>query len=814
MQPQGLTDEQAERLWAEGKGNTFESRHSKSTRKIIYENIFSGNNLIMLIVIGGLYAAFLSFADPRLLMDSAGIVMVFIVNSIVAIIQELRARTLLEKARLMLPQSVSVIRDGKKKEISQERVVKGDVLSVHRGDYVPVDGTILVSNSLEADESLLTGESLPIIKTEGDTVFSGSFCVSGSALFVAEKVGKNSLAASITDLARKYKFVTTPLQRNLNRIFIASFIIALIAVGVEIMFRHEELFTDVDFIRRIAAVILSLLPGGLIFFSTVTFAVGVWRVSRLGAVVQKLNAIESFSTVTTVCMDKTGTLTQNAITIHSISPTGDYSKEEAELLAGTFARLCNNPNATINALMGLTPDLDASLLYEMPFSSARKYSALQIRSRGKDRLLILGAPEILCADSEEILEILSEESKRGYRNVLIAETAQKIAPEYLSDALESKNIRPIAIISLQDPLREDAAEALELFKKQDIRLKILSGDHPESVYATVKASGWNIDRDDIIFGKKLDKLNEIEFEQTAHKYDIFARLSPEHKLRIIKALNKKNTRTAMIGDGVNDVPAIKEAALGIAMEEGSSMTKEISDIILLKNKFSLLPSIFAEGNNIISTVLLISELYLVKNIIVLLLSLLRTIGVTGFYDISLTPRKTALLTTAGVALPAYCIALWNSRTEPQRRFFKELFGALIFTLIGVSAALIFAEQITVRFYSDTLCPPCCHLHFDQGSNVVEEVVPFSVIVYSLIVNFVMITLPKNSIKAKEIIGAGIIITLLFSVFLWIPSDNWLTYFIHLFYEFTALPIVIMPVIFGSVAAGTIISWFLRRILRR
>ncbi|GAB1430320.1 HAD-IC family P-type ATPase [Ignavibacteria bacterium] len=808
---QGLTDAQASRLLADGKGNSFGKHHSKPTARIIFENTLSGNNVIMLVVIIGLYIAFIALGDPRLLMDSIGIVMVFVVNSVAAIIQELRARSLLEKARLMLPQSAVVLRGGIEKSIPQEEIVVGDIVVLRRGDFAPVDGKIISAASLEMDESLLTGESLPISKSINDEIFSGSFCVSGSALYLAEKVGDDSLAASITDLARKYKFVTTPLQRNLNRIFLASFAIALIAVAFEIAIRREELFGDVDFIRRIAAVVLSLLPGGLIFFSTVTFAIGVWRVSLLGALTQKLNAIESFSTITTVCMDKTGTLTQNAISIFSVSPINEFTLDEAQTLAGTFARLCTNPNATIKAIEKLPFDESAVMLDELAFSSARKYSAARISTGDRERVFVLGAPESLQLDNNSEVNRIIYGDMCGYRNVAFGECSPDVELNTLADDIQNIAVRAIAVISLQDPLRNDVQEALELFREQDIRLKILSGDHPDSVFATINAAGWNIKRDEVVTGVELDSSDEVKFDKLVRERDVFARLSPEHKLRILQSLNRSGARTAMIGDGVNDVPAIKEAALGIAMEEGSGMTKEISDIILLKNKFSLLPSIFSEGNNIVSTVLLISEIYLVKNFIVLFLSLLRTAGVSGFYDISLTPRKTALLTTAGVALPAYCIALWNGRTEPQRRFFRELFGALAITLAGFAVALVMAEKLTINLFRNIIS--ATHLPHQAGHNALlaEEVVPLAVIVYSLILNCVVITVPHNRANAKKIIVAGFAIAVVFSIFLWIPSDNIIARFVYFFYEFNALPVEIMPTLFGSVIVGALVSAALRKL---
>ncbi|MDW8467125.1 MAG: HAD-IC family P-type ATPase [Chloroherpetonaceae bacterium] len=660
---QGLSEEEVAARRRQGRINIARSPHTKSSREIFLENTLTIFNLINFGIIAFLFGVFFWSNDTRLLLDSVGIILVVVSNTAIAIVQEFRTRAILENTRLLLSREVTVVRDGKEMVIDPSEVVEGDVLKITRGEYAVVDGKVVASSALEMDESLLTGESLTIEKPVGTQLFSGSYCVAGSGYYLAERVGSSSYAARITALAREYKFVSTPLQRKIDRIFVWSFVIVLILALLEIAARAQAgALSDLEFIRRIVTVVVTLLPEGLVFFTTIVFATGVYRVMKLGAVVQKLNAIESFSTVEVVCLDKTGTLTENHLSLHDLYAfENGISEPNIKGLLSAYAFASSDSNATIQALRQL-PSKPSRVLSELPFSSARKFSALHLETEFGTFALALGGYEVLAKFLDEpnqraLDAILDTRNLRGYRNLLFAELQDGAALAALTNPNPDNKLKlkPLALISLSGAPRQDISEALKLFRENHIQLKILSGDTADSVQATLRDIGWHTTEADVMTGAEIDRTDAQTFSEKVRTKTVFARLSPEHKQRIIRELNKHH-RTAMIGDGVNDVPAVKEATLGIAMEEGSSITKEIADIVLLKNKFSLLPKIFEQGRLILNTVLAIAKLYLTKNLIVLLLEIL-TISLGALFP--LTPRRSALLSLLGVALPVYVITAFN-----------------------------------------------------------------------------------------------------------------------------------------------------------
>jgi cation-transporting ATPase E len=758
----GLSEAEVQERRREGRVNFSRSSHAKSTREIFLENTLTVFNLINFAIIAFLFGVFIWSEDTRLLLDSVGIITVVIANTAIAIVQEFRTRTILENTRLLLSRQVTAVREGKEVVLDPSEVVEGDVLKIHRGEYAVVDGRVLFSSGLEMDESLLTGESLTIEKPADTQLFSGSYCVAGMGYYVAERVGSSSYASRITALAREYKFVSTPLQKKIDKIFVWSFVIALGLVFVEILMRARSgSLSDLEFIRRIATVVTTLLPEGLVFFTTVVFAAGVYRVMKLGAVVQKLNAIESFSTIDVVCLDKTGTLTENHLSLHAFYAfENGISESDIKQLLGAFVHACSDSNATILALRHL-PRLQASVVAELPFNSARKFSALQLKTDLGEFSLLLGAHELLLPFLDEpnqrvLNRILEEKNLRGYRNLLFARLsdATPLSELALPNGLRDSRLKlkPLALVSLSGAVRSDAFDALKLFADHNIEIKILSGDSADSVQATLNDIGWKTTKADVITGAELDALDATTFAQRTQDRRVFARLSPEHKQRIIRELNR-HRRTAMIGDGVNDVPAVKEATLGIAMEEGSSITKEIADIVLLKNKFSLLPKIFEQGRLILNTVLSIAQLYLTKNLIVLLLEILTVLCGALF---PLTPRRSGLLSLLGVALPVYFITAFNMRTSPPRAFFTELFSFIAVSLIAFATASYLSQYLTQLLLAPTLLE--------------EKMAMTSALVIMCLGNFVYLSMRANAQKLTLFVWSSVVI-LLFYAFLAHTSWN-------------------------------------------
>lgn len=688
----GLTSQEVKDRIHKGLSNRYASHKTKTYREIIVENIFSLFNLITLSIIIFVIIFYIRNDDQRLLLDAIGIFFIAITNTAIALFQEIKSKKALDKVNLLLRREIIVIRDGKKQNIDQKDIVVDDIIEVLRGDQIVVDGKIITTKRLEIDESLLTGESHPIEKNKDDTVLSGSFCVSGSGFYKAEKVGIESHANKVTSLAKKFKFSITPLQKRINFILKILFGIALLLVLVEMLVYNLEsvhTYSFVDHIRKIATILISLVPQGLVLTASVTFAIGVYRISKIGAVVQKLNAIESFSNVEYVCMDKTGTLTENKLKVHSISPLdSNISIQEIETLLGTFAYNSTEQNATIRAIEHLPKYLDIKYVNELPFSSEIKMSILELEIDSEKRIFVFGAYDILLDKLEatqrnEANNLFLNTGLEIYRNLMFGEIKNidslNSVPKDLFDRII---ITPYCIVSITDTIRNDVLEAINLFQKNGIKFKILTGDSPEAVSAILKEIGWNVTINEMITGKQLDNLNESEFSETVFAKTLFARLNPEHKLKIIKTFKKHKKHTAMIGDGVNDLPAIKQADIGIAMEEGSAITKEVADIVLLKNKFSLLPEIFNEGNKIVNSVNAISKLFLTKNFLVIYLTLA---SLLSLLDFPLTPRRVSLLNVFSIGLPAFIITLKNNNINKCKNFVKDVFS---FVLISSTLMLI------------------------------------------------------------------------------------------------------------------------------
>ncbi len=799
MDIKGLTAAEVKQRSDEGRDNKSASHKTKTYGEVIIENIFSLFNFIIFGIIGFVIFFYIKNNDERLLLDSIGILFIAFTNVSIALYQEIKSKIALDKVNLLLKKEVTVVRDGVKHKINQNKIVVDDVIEIIRGDQIPADGTVLNTRRLEIDESLLTGESVPIEKENGDVLLSGSFCVAGAGYYQVNKVGDESHAHAVTNLAKKYKFVLTPLQKRINLILKILFGIALILAAVEILMWNANGSTNGDYqnfyvehIRKIATILISLVPQGLILTASVTFAIGVYKISKIGAIVQKLNAIESFSNVQYVFMDKTGTLTENKLKVHKLSVldnsiTEEYLKE----LLGSFAYHSTEKNATIRALEVYTPSENSTFMGEMPFSSDTKLSILEIEHNNIRNTYILGAYDILISRTEQNIEIkasgLINHGGLGiYRNLLFGKIQGISANEITTDKLNFLQIVPLGIISISDTIRADVLDALNLFKKNGIKFKVLTGDSTESVKAIINEIGWNVKDELMISGHELDLLSPEDFNNTAVEKVVFSRLKPEHKLKIITAHKQRNIYTAMIGDGVNDLPAIKQAHIGIEMEEGSAITKEVADIILLKNKFSLLPQIFDEGNRIVNSVNAVAKLFLTKNFLVIYLSLASLIF---FMDFPLTPRRVSLLNVFSIGLPAFIITLKNKNISKCTNFTKDVFSFVI-----ISSILITVFGYTAYYLlKSTLGLP--ELELEMGM--------ITVLIITAVTNFLIVARTAGGNKLLYHLY-GIFLIALFIVLATVQTDLGILSLLKIFYEIRYLGLNDWVVIGTVSAVGSLI----------
>jgi len=797
LQFNGLTEEEVRERISKGLQNRSSKPKTKTLREIFIENLFSVFNLVILSIIIFLLYFYLSTSDSRLLLDSIGILSIAFLNTFLAIYQEIKAKHALDKVNLLLKNEVIVMRDGKEVSLVPEEIVLDDIIKIQRGDQVVVDGSVIYSNHLEIDESLLTGESNPIHKKENEEMLSGSFCLSGNGFYKAEKIGNDSYAAQITEQAKKYKFDLTPLQRKINTIVKVLFAVAVVLVILEVVFNKGGF--NIDFIRKISTILISLVPQGLVLMSTVTFAVGVSRISKLGAIIQKLNAIESFSNVQVVCMDKTGTLTQNKLSIHHLYRfDNDNSEDEVKSMIGTYASLTSDKNATINAINIFEPDKGYVFIDEYPFSSERKMSMIQASKGSENITFILGAYDIL---SEKLEQKYKDESKNLfeenklsiYRNVLFGIVKTSDALEKLKENLDSVEIEPLCIISITDKIRDDVFEAIKLFEDNGIKIKILSGDSAKAIQEVTNEIGWNVKDSDMISGSDLDNISDEDFKKVVMNNVIFARLKPEHKLRIIKTLRKEKIYTAMIGDGVNDLPAIKESDMGIAMEEGSSITKEVADIVLLKNKFSLLPQIFDEGNKIVNTVKSVGKLFITKNFFVIYITLL---SLLFFLDFPLTPRRVSLINIFGIGLPAFMITLKNTNIERTRNFMKDLISFVLLSALIIVAAGYIGVYIVEKFH--------------QVSEKDIQMVMLTIMIITNIANYFSIVLPKAEENRLTYLIYGFMLLIVYIFFAATSINTGVIYLIKQFYEIDFVRADLWPVIMTVSIVSSIILYLAQK----
>ena len=764
----GLTSAEAAARYAAGQHNRPPEPGTKSIREIWTGNLFSPFNLVIGGILIFLLAFWLGTGDIRLLEDCGGVFTVALLNTLIAVVQEIRAKRAMDKVNMLIVREVTVVRDGKEAHVPHGEIVMGDLIALRRGDQAVVDGAVAQANHLEMDESLLTGESEPVGKSEGETVLSGSFCVAGMGYYVVDRLSDASYASQVTRIAQKMKGSTSPLQKTIDQIVKLLFAVAVALCLVETALEYGRGGLNVEFVRRVATILIGLVPQGLVLTASVVFAVGIYRISKAGAVVQTFHAIESFSGVRVICMDKTGTLTQNRMTVRKVTPlVAGATTDQLERLLGTYARLASDKNATNRALEELPADDTAVLVSEMPFSSQRKMSMVTMDRDGRRVTYLLGAFEILgekCATAPPLPDGLDV-----YRNLLFGVAA----------AGDDFRMDPLGVVSLSDTVRPDVCDVLERFQKNGIAFKILSGDSAVSILATCRDIGWKLPAGGIVTGAELEALSGTDFEEAVTRAVVFARLKPEHKVKIVAALRARGLHTAMIGDGVNDVPAIKQADLGIAMDEGAAITREVADIILLKNRFTLLPEVFEEGNRIVNTVGSVAKLFLTKSFLVVPLALMTVFP--------LTPRRLSLFNLFAIGVPAMVIAFANRDASRVRRFYLELMS-----FVAVSSVV----TVAAGYLSST-----------------DAMVMVSVMVVASVANFLIVV--RGAARYWALAAAMLLV---YVTGVTVTGGGWLMRLVRAYYEITPIDGAAWVVVaeYGALAAVVLAAaqWAREALLRR
>lgn len=701
----GLTEAEAVQRRAAGKGNNIRLETSRTYWQIIRDNIFTFLNMVLFSI--GAVLVLLGLPTDAFL--SVGIALL---NVVVGVVQEFRAKRLLDKIALLTRPKATVLRDTVEKVVDPNQIVLGDWLIVHPGDQIVVDGR-LVEGKVDVDESLLTGESDLIPKQVGDTLYSGSFVVNGSATFEAEKVGAESFANQLTASARTLKLVKTPLQMDVDMVVR---LLVLLSVQLGILFGMAMIIDGVEATEsaRQAAVIVGLIPNGLFFMVTIAYAMGTVRMAGKGALIQQSNAVESMSNVNVLCLDKTGTLTANRIGLHQVQPF-ILSESEFRRVLGIYAHSGTTGNRTSEALALACPGEARPFVEEVPFSSARKWSALSFDQPDMQGVYVLGAPEMLRPYLNEQQADFGAEMSRwiehGYRVLLLAQYPE-VTP--LHDSLGQPQLPPdlipVGILSFSDELRAEAESTLKGFSEAGIRLKIISGDNPQTVLALAKQAGL---RGDIkaVSGLDLEEMTEAQLGDVAEQSTIFGRITPHQKERLVDALKRRGHYVAMIGDGVNDVLSLKKAHIGIAMQSGTQAARGVADIILMNDSFAALPPAFREGQRIVSGMQDIMRLFLAR-------VLFQTMIIVGAAIIGLafpvSPVHQSLLSLLTVGIPTLFLAAWARPAIPRFRLLKSVMHFVI--PAGFTLALL-----ALVFYSTYILFPPPEIAADEVVSMARTV---------------------------------------------------------------------------------------------
>ena len=680
----GLSEAEVADRKQRGDINVVVMRSSRTYNDIFKENVFTlfnvtfGVVLILMTALGQITDALFSGFS------------VFM-NILVGVTQEIQAKLTLDKLALLSVQKVKVRRDGESREIPVGEVVRDDLIELNPGDRAPVDGAVLISQNVEMDESLLTGESDSVAKQIGDIVLSGSFCLAGSCIFRADKIGGESYAVKLSQSSRVYKRVFTPLQKKIDVLVEILVLVLIVASFLHVASSLNTGRTMVDTIRYASVIINSFVPAGLILSISVAFAIGAVEISKKRTLIQKINAVDSMNSVRILCTDKTGTLTQNKLVVKSIVPLGDTDEDSLRELIALYTNLMGTQNSSAKAMATFTdkPRSQSQFVSEIPFSSSRKWGAIAINI---GTTIMVGAPEILFVNPE-MQERAKEYARQGLRAIAVVSSEEGIDISDKNPALPN-NRRDRGLVLLEDSLRPDVIETIAELQNKNIRLKVISGDSVETVTSIARQAGIAVSDDAVFTQKTLEAMDAHTFNSSAAYGTVFGRITPDMKRRLISAMVKRGGYVGMVGDGVNDVPAFKEAQLAIAMNDGAQISKDVADIVLLDNNLSALPQAFAAGDDIKQKILSSALLYLTKNIMVIL-----TISFTGFVHLPfpVEPRHMTMITMAVVGLPTIWIAFGWIKPKRLENFLRDVLGyscvAGGFGAIAMTTGYVFSYYI-------------------------------------------------------------------------------------------------------------------------
>ncbi|MFL6077336.1 MAG: HAD-IC family P-type ATPase [Mycobacteriales bacterium] len=675
--PAGLTAAEVAERVAAGQVNRTGDRASRSTADIVRANVLTRFNAII-----GVLFAVIAVIGPW---QDGLFGLVVLANTAIGIVQELRAKRTLDRLSVVGEARPRVRRDGTTVAVPTAEVVAGDLVVVGAGDQLVVDGPVVAGDaggSLEVDESLLTGESDPVLKRPGDRLLSGSFVVAGGGAYRAEQVGREAYAARLAAEARDFSLARSELRAGVNLIlrYVSWAMVPVGALLIVSQLRSNDSLAEA--LRSMVAGLVTMVPEGLVLLTSMAFAVGVIRLGRRRCLVQELPAIEGLARVDVVCADKTGTLTAKGMRLREVV-TLDGALPARDAL-GALAHADPSPNASAAAIAAALPAPDGWPVDRYhPFSSARKWSGAEFADRG---VWLLGAPDVLLPAGVPARERAEAAGAGGLRVLLLA-TADAVPG---GGGERAAGVRPAALVVLEQRIRPDAAGTLRYFAEQGVAVKVISGDNAASVGAVAAALDLP-GADHPVDARTLPEDPE-ELAATVERASVYGRVTPAQKRAMVRALHRRGHTVAMTGDGVNDVLALKDADVGVAMGSGSGATRAVAQIVLLDDSFATLPAVVAEGRRVVGNIERVARLFVTKTMYSLLLSVL--VGVAHL-PFPFLPRHLSLVGGLSIGIPGFFLALAPSRDRARPGFVRRVLRGAVPAGV-LAAAATFAAYALAR----------------------------------------------------------------------------------------------------------------------
>lgn len=683
---QGLTQAEVEARIADGQVNAIQDSSNRSVKDIVMGNTLTFFNFINVVLL----ALVLSVRSYKNML----FIFIIIANTLIGIFQEIKAKITLDKLKILTVSHVDVIRDGVKKSVTVSELVKDDVILLKSGGQIPADGVIL-DGEVDVNESLLTGESDSIHKTCGSKVLSGSFVTSGKAMCLLTEVGHDCYMEKLSSEAKQFKRYKTELQRNLDTIL--KFIsIIIVPLGI-ILFAKQYWISGSTYEQAAldtVAAVLGMIPEGLVLLTSVALALGAVRLARRSTLVRELFCIETLARVDTLCLDKTGTITEGHLCVQ-----GEESvKEDIDLeqLMGRMVGALGDENETFQALrQHYKRNQSANTKFVLPFSSERKFSGVVFEGEGT---YLMGAYQFIFPQADPaVIEKIAEYASQGLRVLTVAHSSNEMTDYTLAEGFEI-----VGFVFMTDVVRKNAPDILGYFEEQGVDLKVISGDDPVTVAAIAARAGLK-DADKYIDATTIH--TDEEMEDAILKYSVFGRVTPKQKQQMVRLLKQNGRTVAMTGDGVNDVLALKDADVSIAMASGSEAAKNTANLVLLNSDFASLPHIVNEGRRVINNIKAAASMFLIKTGFSVLTALL-TIIVGQNYPFQ--PIQLSVINGCAVAIPTMLLQLEPSFQKVNKHFFREVLRMSMPAAITITAMITIINNIghsigTPREMLSTVC---------------------------------------------------------------------------------------------------------------